>query len=172
MRDELLAALTDAIRPSVAAYPKDGSWLGLMDLFLATCGPQNIRTAVQSMLDQARADTPVRTLKQRITALVNAWIVSQAEFYRVHPEFDDFGEMLEPCASTPFVAAHEQLDQMQRLILDSVPTLWQTFCSCPEYAATKNSPVPLLDFILGLNPTSGRVRGGAGAPTWPVTPGT
>jgi hypothetical protein len=151
MRDELLASVSDAIRPSIAAYPKDGSWLGLMDHFLATCGPQNIRTAVQDMLDLARADTPVRTLKQRIVALVDSWQVSQVEFCRVHPEFDDFGDMLPPCASTPFVAVHDQLHQLKLLILDSVPTQWQTYCSRPEYAATKNNPVPLLDFMLALN---------------------
>ena len=103
------------------------------------------------MLEQAKADTPVRTLKQRITTLINSWFVAQDQLYRVHPEFDDYGELLLPCACSPFVAVHEQLEQMRQLVLDSVPALWQNFCSRSEYATTKNNSVPLLMFILNLD---------------------
>ena len=123
MREEVLASLSDSIRPSVAAFPKTGSWLGLLQHFLQTCGPKNIRAAVHAMLDEAKMETPVRTLRQRITTLVLSWYVSQDTFYRVHPEFDDYGEVLLPCACSPFVAVHDQLEATRELIQNSAPAL-------------------------------------------------
>ena len=76
--------------------------------------------------------------------------MAQDQFYRVHPEFDDYGELLLPWACNPFVAVHEQLERMRQLIRDSVPALWQNYCARPEYVSTKDNPVPLLMFILGL----------------------
>ena len=53
MRQDLLANLDDSIRDTVAAYDEEGTWLGLVNHFLQTCGPPDIRMAVYAMLREA-----------------------------------------------------------------------------------------------------------------------
>jgi len=40
MRQDLLSNLDDTVRDAVAAYDEEGTWLGLVNHFLQTCGPQ------------------------------------------------------------------------------------------------------------------------------------
>ena len=49
------------------------------------------------MLVDVKAEKPVRTLRQHVTALVLAWYLAQDILYGVHPEFDDYGGVLQPC---------------------------------------------------------------------------
>ena len=65
MRDDLLLCCSDEVRPRVAAYRKDGPWLGLLQHFLMTCGPQDMRLAVSNKMLDAKQERPLRTLRER-----------------------------------------------------------------------------------------------------------
>ena len=62
MRDDLLSCCSESVRPKLAAYPKDAPWMGLLQHFLQTCGPQDMRFAVNKILDEPKAERPLRTL--------------------------------------------------------------------------------------------------------------
>ena len=91
MRQDLLANLDDSIRDIVAAYDEEGTWLGLVNHFLQTCGPPDIRMAVYAMLREAQSEEPARNLQQRVHSTVVAWQRAQSIYYGVHPEVDCHG---------------------------------------------------------------------------------
>ena len=151
LRKELLACCSDGIWAKVAAYPKEGSWLGLRQHFLQTCGSQNIRAADTKMLTEAQAERPLRTLRQRVTALILPWYTAQETFYGAQPEFDDFGNMLKSCQCSPSISIHDQNDALKELVMNTDKSLWQMYSNRPEYRTTKENHVPLLHVILALN---------------------
>jgi len=150
MRDDLLSCCSDKVRPKVAAYNKNGPWLGLLQHFLQTCGPQDMRSAVSQMLSEAKQERPLRTLRQRVTTLVESWNTAQDTFYGVQPEIKE-GSRLEPCACSPFISIHEQADALKQLVINTDKSLWQVYSNKPEYRDIKDNHVPLLQFILDLH---------------------
>ena len=78
MRQDMLSNLDDTVRDTVAAYDEEGTWLGLVNHFLQTCGPPDIRTAVYAMLREAYMDEPARNLQQRVHGTVIAWQRAQS----------------------------------------------------------------------------------------------
>ena len=128
----------------MAAFPKDGPWLGLLQHFLQCCGPQDMRAAVDKMLTEANAERPIRTLRQRVSAVKLAWELAQDTFCGVHPEYDNWNERLEPCRCTPFISIYTQTKTLKTLVMNTDKALWQVYSTRPEYRVTKDNPVPLL----------------------------
>ena len=85
-RQDLLANVSKEIRPSLAFYPQTGSWHGLVQHFLQTCGPPDILTAVYRILEEARPESPPRTCRLRVQTLLFSWTTAQFTYFNSNPE--------------------------------------------------------------------------------------
>ena len=108
MREDLLANLSDSVRPAVATSDDKAPWTGLVKHFLQTCGPPDVKAGVCAMLEEAVAEEPPRIFQQRVQALVFSWHLAQTTFYGVSPEAGRRGQPAPPHYCSPFVPAHEQ----------------------------------------------------------------
>ena len=150
MRDELLANLSDNIRPLVAAFDEKGPWLGLLTHFLTVCGPTDIKPAISVMLEEALAEDPPRTLRQRVEAATFAWERAHDTFYKVKPEQTVMGEYLEPCHCSPYIPVHEQYGVLKDLVERTSTSLWLNYCQVVD-ERLKENPVCFHGYITKLN---------------------
>ena len=152
MRADLFASMHQKVRTSIAVFDPNTSWEDLEEYFMETCGPLNSRAAVYVMLDESNSEEPERSLRQRVTLLVDGYQQAQKTYCGVYPEVDDnTGEELEPHHCTPFIPVHEQLAALKDLTMRcGGGNMWQTPCHRTENRLQTN-PVTLLHCLLDLN---------------------
>ena len=150
MRDELLAGLSENIRPLVAAFDEKGSWLGLLKHFLTVCGPTDIKQAIEVMVAEAMAEDPPRTLRQRTEAVTFASDRAHNTYFQVKPEQRIGGQTVEPCHCSPYTPVHEQYGVLKDLVERTSTSLWQGYCQMVD-ERMKENPVVLHGYIMKLN---------------------
>ena len=128
LKQNLLAKVSKEIRPLLATYDQEGSWLGLVGHFLQTCGPPDILSTVYRMLEEARYGNPPRTLRVRVQTLFFSWKVAHFTCFNSNPERDTRVVHRASAHCTPFNHPFEQHAALKDLIMRCDTSLWNSFC--------------------------------------------
>ena len=151
LRQDLFANVSKEIRPLLVTYDPEGSWMGLFQHFLQTCGPPDILSAVYVMLDEARAENPPRTLRVRVQALVFSWKTAHYTYFNSNPQVDVRGVRRQPSNCTPSIHPFQQHEALKDLIMRCDAGLWNSFCGQTPQKLLRKNTVLLLQLILELD---------------------